>query len=67
MAIKDLISRKGAKPGAVAKLIKTIHSTLGKASGMKLAEAEAVFRRLHDQGFVKVSGEKVAYSLPERI
>lgn len=67
VAMKDLISRKGAKPGTVAKLLNTIHSTLGKASGVKLAEAEAVFKQLRDQGFVKVNGEKVTYSLPERV
>ena len=67
VAMKDLISRKGAKPGTVAKLLNTIHSTLGKASGVKLAEAEVVFKQLRDQGFVTVSGEKVTYSLPEHI
>ncbi|ELK4821909.1 PIN domain-containing protein [Pseudomonas aeruginosa] len=67
VAMHDLISRKGAKPRTIAKLINTIHSTLGKASGVKLAEAEAVYKQLCDQGFVKVNGDKVTYSLPERV
>lgn len=67
VAMHDLISRKGARPRTIAKLINTIHSTLGKTSGVKLAEAEAVYKQLCDQGFVKVNGEKVTYSLPERV
>jgi hypothetical protein len=67
VAMHDLISRKGAKPRTIAKLINTIHSTLGKTSGVKLAEAEAVYKQLCDQGFVKVAGENITYSLPERV
>lgn len=67
VAVADLISRKDSKPATVKTLINTIHSTIGKRNGVKLAEAEGVYQRLQERGYVKVKGEKVSYSLPERI
>ncbi|SDH95769.1 PIN domain-containing protein [Pseudomonas panipatensis] len=66
-AIVDLIRRRGAKPATVSKLINTIHSTLGKRKGVKLADAEDVYQQLQKRGYVKVKGDKVSYSLPESI
>lgn len=61
----DLVRRKASKPASVKTLTSTIRATLGKDT--PLVEAERVYQLLCKRGLVKVKGQKVTYSLPERV
>lgn len=61
----DLMRRKASKPASTKTLISTIRATLGK--DVSAVEADRVYQALCKRGFVKLKGQKVTYSLPERL
>lgn len=61
----DLVRRKASKPASIKTLISTIRATLGK--DVPANEADRVYQSLCKHGLVKVKGQKVTYSLPERV
>jgi len=62
IAVGDLIKRKASKPRTPKTLISTIHAKCGK--DIPVADIEAVYKGLVKQGYVKVNGTKVSYTLP---
>lgn len=62
LAVSELIKHKDKKPGKIKTLRNVIQGRLGKDT--PAAKVDAVYNGLVKQGYVKVNGEQVSYSLP---
>lgn len=65
LVVSDLIARKASKPRTIKTLMSTIHAKVGKTK--PLAEIEDIYKKLRQRGYVKESGTKVSYALPQTI
>ncbi len=61
-AVDDLIKRKASKPRTPKTLRSTIHAKCGKDIPSK--DIDAVYEALVKQGYVRIEGTKVTYTLP---
>ena len=62
LAVSELIKHKDKKPGKIKTLRNVIQGRLGKDT--PAAKVDAVYNGLVKNGYVKVNGEQVSYSLP---
>ncbi|MCO6059244.1 PIN domain-containing protein [Pseudomonas sp. MOB-449] len=63
LVVADLIARKAAKPRTIKTLLNTIHAKVGKTTA--ITEIEGIYKVLRQRGYVKESGTKVSYALPQ--
>lgn len=63
IALDHLLTSKASKPAKTATLHSTLHAKLGKE--LPASTIDVVCSELVKRGYVKVSGSKVTYALPE--